>query len=358
MQTFQQDNKTNQDSPTNNVNSDQESHLSTVSNQNSLGKPSLSPSLAKTTEGDDFVSASYCQRHNIIIACFLDSTIKFYDATTLLPSKGRETKQLDGCVTCMSYHEATDTFLIGCDSGFIYTYNAGNDELKLLRNCGEDARMRRVVFVNSRFYAFGYLRLKGLAIGSLENEDIYKVGPQNSDCSDLVSLPERGLLVSSYENGSVRAYRTNKPPNLKAICSVKAHQGGQWVPTIENINANGKEYTVTAGSDRTVKIWHLVKGKMRLLRVIQTEERVYQFVYLEKYKMIAAPRESFKEIRFWSILSGKLERTFVYSESREIWHLFLMKDRNMIGGVSGKSELEYRCDSTEFIQLHPPQGAE
>ena len=331
-----------------------EATLQTVANQNSLGKPSLSPFLTKTLEGSDFCNAFYCQKHNMIIACFLNSTIEFYDATALLPLERRKTQQLDGYVTCLSYYDKTDTFLLGCDSGSIYAYHADNHELKLLRNCEEKIRIRRVSFVNSKYYVFGHLLLRGFTIGSLDNEDFYKVNSQNSDCSDLVNIPKRNLLLASYKNGLVRTYYTKKLPNLKVLCSVKAHQAGE---SIENININGKEYAVTAGgNDLTVKIWHFVKGKMRLLRIIHTEERVFQFVYLENYKMIAAPRASFREIRFWNILSGKLEKTFFYHEKREIWDLFLMKDKNIIGGVSGIGIDDYCCDSIEFIQLHQAGG--
>jgi len=345
MQTLQQNCK----SPNRDPSIDEEVTLKIDSHQNSFGKSLLSPFLVNTLESPDFVFASYCPRHNMILGCFFNNTIKFYDASTLLPLEGRKTVQLDGYVTCMFYDDETDTFLIGCGSGSIHTYNASSEELKKLRKYDY---VQVATFLGSRFYALGYSKSRGLALGSLDNDDfsIVSLGStRNSDCMTLKELPHKNLLLSSFENGFVRVYRTDKLPYLQNLCSLKAcPTTGEWIAATEVINVNGKELIVTSGRNCTMKIWRLIKGKLKLLKIIHTLGRIHQLVYLENYKMIAALYDRSNKIGFWKLFSGKLERTLVCSKSEEIWSL--MKDKNVIGGILGA---EISSHSIGFFQLHP-----
>jgi len=76
----------------------------------------------------------------------------FYNATTLLPLERRQSRQLDGFITQMSFHEETDTDLLGCASGSIFLYNSSSDELKNLRK--RENPVITVTLVNSNFYAY------------------------------------------------------------------------------------------------------------------------------------------------------------------------------------------------------------
>jgi len=137
-------------------------------------------------------------------------------------------------------------------------------------------------------------------------------------------------------------YRTGKLPYLQRISSIQAHQAGQWVVTIEDFHVDGKEYVVTSSHDSTVKIWHLIKGRIRFFRIIHVEAIVYSLVYLEGFKMIAMVYENYQEIRFFNVFSGKLERTFSFSEDTCPGSGFLMKDKNM-NGVVPQQEKEIKC---------------
>ena len=99
---------------------------------------------------------------------------------------------------------------------------------------------------------------------------------------------------------------------------------------------------ITGSGNSPMKIWHFLKGKMRLLKVLQ-EEDVSSLVYLENYKMIATTCES-KEIKFWRFPSMKLEKKINFSEDTR--DLFLVKEKNLIGRTNLG---EYKI---EFVKLH------
>jgi len=279
----------------------------------------------------------------MIIACPLDFTMQFYDATTLLPLKERETQKLYAPVMEMSFHLETDTYIIECINGSLYTYNASNQELKKLKVYGNETQA--IAIVNPQYYAFA--SSKKLFLMNSENEDMVGFDSHTSAPSCLQHINKRDLLLSGLENGSVMIYRTDKVPHLQVFCSVRAHQDAVY--PVQEMNVNGKEYIMTAGHDRSVKIWHLVKGRMRLLRVIYSEEYFSSVVYFENYKLIAIARKRSNEIKFLRFPSGKLESAVFVRKDDNIHGLFLMKEENMIGATSLKS------DVIEFIQLGSAQ---
>jgi len=286
-------------------------------------------------------SVFYNQQHNMIIACPSNQTIQFYDATTLKPLKERQILKLNGDVMSLSFQPETETYLIGCTSGSIYQYNASKDELKLLK--AYDSPILRVTFLSSSFYAFSMLHSKNLHVGSLDDDKItLTYDLRNSDSFCLYHLARKALLFSGQSNGSVRISRTNKLPEMKVAYSART---GGWVLTIQSINVNGKEYVVTSGRDQNVKIWHLVKGQMRLVRVIPNEGMAFSVVYLENYKMIAVTERS-RYMIFFSFVTGKLVRS-VDLGSRDEHRMFLMKDKNTIGVTSKNGSF------IELLKLSP-----
>ena len=319
-----------------------ESSLGQTPLENSLFSPSKAKTLkVKGESGFSDGSVCYNEKHNLIIACPLNSTIQFYDATTLLPVKGRETQKLEGSVMQMSFCSEAETYLLGCPSGFIYEYNVARNQLKKLKKYQE--QVLAVAFLNKNFYAFSLFGSNKLYIGNFNNDNVIRFGSNKSDAVSLKSLAKRNLLFSGLMDGSLMIHRTNKLPSLKIFGVIQAHKAGQMVLTVQNININGKEFMVTASSDLTAKIWCLVKGRMRLLRVIRTEEICYSLVYLENFKMIAITEKS-KYIKFFSVSSGKLEKMFCVNE--DATHcLFWMKEKNMIGVTS------YHKDLIDFVQV-------
>jgi len=322
------------------------------SHPKATNSPSFSPFLANkfSVEAGDcgflFGSVCYSSRHNMIIACPLNDTMQFYDATTFLRIKERETQRLDDSVMQISFDPETDTYIMGSPKGYIYTYNASTNELKKLKRC--DSQVMTAIFVNSTCYAYSESGSKEVFLGTLGNENVVSSGPQNNYSFFLQRLSQGNLLLSGSADGSMAIYRTDKLPRLPIFCSFRAHQDRMFMLTAQRIVIGQKEYVVTASQDQTVKIWHLLKGRMRLLRVICCEEIPVSLVYLENYKMLAIALGS-ESVKFVRLLSGKLESTISWSEDNTRC-LFFMKERNMIGVTS------YDHSSIELIQLGGVKG--
>jgi len=108
-----------------------------------------------------------------------------------------------------------------------------------------------------------------------------------------------------------------------------------------------KEYIITGGNDNAIRIWHFIKGKMRLLKVIHIEEDVSCMVYLEEYKMIATTHHK-EYIKFFSLPSGRLDTTLTLDMTKSR-NIFLMGDKNTLGVADlGKNIIK-------MVQLHRPE---
>jgi len=318
-------------------------------NQNpasSTGTPSFSPFLANALEtqgrlGFRFGSACYNQKYNMIIAYPQNAAIQFYDATTLKPVEGRRFKPLkeNGSASCMSYYQETDIYLIGCESGAIYTYNASSQKLRKLRSLGQC--VKAIAFVDSMHYSFSRYNSNNLSLGPLENEHVFEFGSHNRDPSHLERLDKSPILLVALEDGSIIGYRAKNLPQLRMVWAVQACRclGAAYV---QSAVINGKEYVITA-KGYTVKVWYIIKGKMRLLKAIQMKEPVADLVYLENYKMIAVG-DKMRHLSFFRVLSGKLEKTLTFNF--ELRKMFLMKDKDMIGLVS------FYTNRIDIVQLH------
>jgi len=279
----------------------------------------------------------------MIIACPLDGPMQFYDADTLSPLKERNPQELDGSVMQMSFHPETDTYIMGTPQGYIYTYNASNNELKKLKRC--DSQVPAATFVSSISYVYSEIQSKRIFLGTLGSENVVSSGPQENDIFFLQHLPKQNLLAAGSADGFLTIYRTDKCSRLPVFGSVRAHLPRMFMTTVQKIVLNRKEYVVTASQDKTVKIWHLVKGRVRLIKVIQCEEMSSSLVYLENYKMIAITSGT-ESIQFLKLPSGKLENVAVSALSEDMTHsLFFMKEKNMIGVTTLDS------NKVELIQL-------
>jgi len=107
-----------------------------------------------------------------------------------------------------------------------------------------------------------------LFVGNLENKNIVNFNSNDKTSICLENLPKRNLLFSGLPNGSVVIYRTGRLPKLQILYSTRGYQV-RSLSKVQNITINGKDYVIaTSGHDCTIRIWHLIKGKMRLLRVV------------------------------------------------------------------------------------------
>jgi len=334
MQSFPQDN---------NSISAQEATPQIDSSQTSLGKSLLSPFVARSLTCSDYGSFCYNQRHNLIVDAS-EQSIEFYDATTL---KKIKTQDLEDWVACISYCDQIDTYIIACDSGFFYSYNASKDELKELQKC--EGNVPRIEVLDSKFYAFLLIGSKRIYIGNLENKNVISFGWNNLKPNGLLHMAKYSLLLSSFDNGSVKIFNTNKLPHLQVLLSVQTHQN-KMIHALQSFCLNGKEYVITSGKDMTLRIWHLVKGRMRLLKVVRTDGKTADsVVYLENYNMVAASYEE-NRIDFFKLPTWRLEKTFCCEfDAKE---LFMMKDKDMIGFLS---DMGVFGNSIEFVQLHPKE---
>jgi len=231
--------------------------FSSSRNQNSLPKPFFSPFLVTPlkVQGDGrFLndSACYNSKYNMVTACSSNRTVQFYDASTLEPSKRREVLDLEGSVTQMAFQSETDTYILGCNSGFIYKYNISRNELVKVKQCQN--QVQGVVYLKSTLFAFPLFNIKKLYIGNLDHNDVVTFDLNENNPTSLHYSQKRDLLFLGTSNGSVMIYRTDKLPDLQILYSVQAHSAGNWVLDIQCIHVNGKEYIATAGDDWTVKI--------------------------------------------------------------------------------------------------------
>jgi len=170
---------------------------------------------------------------------------------------------------------------------------------------------------------------------------------KDSDSWYLFHHNEKKLLFSGLANGKLAIYNTKKS-NYPMVQSVQAHKFGKYVTVILTVNVKGKEYIVTGGNDHTIKLWQILKGKLRLVRVITTTEDVSTIVYLEEYQMLATTHHR-DFVRFWKLPYGKLESTLSLGLNKAR-NIFPMKDKNMLGVADLSKNL------LKVIQLHPAES--
>jgi len=314
------------------------------------GSKPFAPSIVDSMEvpaniGFNYGANVYNQKHNMIIACPSNSSVHFYDATELAPLKLRKRKQISSSVVQMSYWPETDTHLMGCAFGDIYTYNATTNYLAKVLKEG-DSFILAITHLSADTYAFSSSKSGKLYIGSLEdNEKSVPLYSKESDAWYLHHLHQRKILLSGLASGKIAIYNTKKSSNVKMIDSLQAHKFGKYVTVITTVKISGKEYIVTGGNDHTIKIWHFVKGKMRLLKVIQNNEDVSTIVYLENYKMIASTHHR-DYIKFFKMPFGTLEKTLPLGLNKAR-NIFLMKDKNLLGVA------DLTRNVIKMVQLHP-----
>ena len=315
------------------------------------GKP-FSPSVVNTLEvpaniGFNYGANVYNPVHNLLITCPSNSTVHFYDATDLTPVKQRKRQQINSSVVQMSYCPETDTHLLGCAFGDIFSYNATTNQLCKIMKEG-DSFVLAVSYLSPDTFAFSSSKSGNLYLGNINTGKTVPFYSRESDAWYLHHIKEKGLLLSGLASGKVAVYNTHKKGQLTMIESLQAHRFGKYVTIILSVKIDGKDYIVTGGNDHTIKIWHLNKGKMRMLKVIQNTEDISTIVYLENYKMIASTHHR-DFVKFFKLPMGTLEATLPLGLGK-VRNIFLMKDKNMLGvGDLAKNVLK-------IIQLHPSEN--
>jgi len=149
-----------------------------------------------------------------------------------------------------------------------FSYNASKDELKHLKDCDSDGFIFE--FLNPPFYAFLLSGSKEISIGNLESKSMVSFAWQDIDPDGLHYLTQSKLLLGGFDTSSVKVFKVNNLPYLRVFCSAQAHRT-ENIYILQSFCINGKEYVMTSGGEGTLKFWHLIKGRMRLLKVIHTE---------------------------------------------------------------------------------------
>jgi len=276
-----------------------------------------------------------------------NSSVHFYDAEELTPMKQRKKKQLNSSVVQMSYCEDTDTHLMGCAFGDIYTYNATLNKFKKILKEG-DSFILAITYLDENNFAFSSSKSGKLFFGNIKTEKAVQKYSKESDAWYLHHMPGKNLLFAGLANGKIAAYKTNgKDGRYPLVESVQAHRFGKYVTMITSVNIKGKEYIITGGNDHTIKIWHILRGRLRLLKVIQNNEDVSTIVYLENYQMIASTHHK-DYIKFFKVPSGKLEATINLGLTKAR-NIFLMKDKNKLGVA------DLTRNVIKMVQLHAPE---
>jgi len=287
--------------------------------------PFISNKFEVGTAGFYYGANTYNQNHNMIISCPMDGTVNFIDAVALKPRKQEISLPEDqGFVAHMAYSAQTEIYLFGYFHGGIYKYHVSENKIEKLLT-GDERPVTGITWLNSDFYAFSVWKQKGITIGNLETIQIERFDYHSKYPGHFVNLESQELFVMGSIDGFLSVHRTNKLMKLPAICLRR----GDGVGMMEKLVMNKKEYIVTSGSDGKIKIWHVNRGRIRLLKVIEFEEDITSMVYLENYRMIAVTcRENY--IKFLKIPSGKLRWTLDV-EMSQVSNVFLMKDKNALG---------------------------
>jgi len=296
--------------------------------------------------GFNYGANMYNTKHNMIICCPSNSTVHFYDADDLIPMKQRKVRQLNSSVVQMSYCEATNTHLMGCYFGEIYAYNAALDRLDKIFQEG-DSFILAITHLDENNFAFSSSKSKKLFFGNLESRQTVQKNSNDSDVWYLHHIPTKRILLAGLANGKIAVY--NSRERYSMIGCFQAHKFGKYVTMISSIKIKGKEYIITAGNDKTIKIWHIMKGRLRLLKVIQSNDSVSTFVYLENYQMIASTHHQ-DYVKFFKLPHGKLEAT-VNLRMEKARNIFLMKDKNIIGVANLTRNV------IKMVQLHPAENS-
>jgi len=212
-----------------------------------------------------------------------------------------------------------------------------------------DSFILAISYIDENTYAFSSSKSNKLFFSTLNSTKAVPFYSKNSDAWYLHHNHEKKLLFSGLANGKIAIYNTRDKNRFPMLESSQAHRMGKYVTAITSVNINGKEYLITGGNDHTIKIWHLYKGKMRLLKVIQNNEDVSTIVYLENYQMIASTHHR-DYIKFFKLPLGTLEATLPLGLNKAR-NIFLMKDKNLLGVA------DLTRNVIKVVQLHPTEGS-
>jgi len=298
----------------------------------------------KSNGGFCYNITSFNEKNNMIITCPSHNSIQFYDATTLSHFEEMETEPLDSSVRDMTFCPETETYLFRTLDGNIYAYDLPNKTLKNVQK-NVNPFVPKVVFIHSGTYAFS-VDSNLLCIGNLRNENCvtFTSGKNRRFICSLESLTKRKLLLVGLDCGSVILYRTDRLPKLPVLGLIRGCEKSAALE-VKSLIINGKEYILAAGCDNKIRIWHIIKGRMRLLKAIQMKETVSSMVYLEDYKMLAMAH-NMNYLRFLQLPCGKLEAR-VDVELESCTNVFLLKGKNALEVASMAGDI------INIVQLHP-----
>jgi len=313
--------------------------------------PHLSNTLQITGPNSEGTSV-YSPKENLIIACpKAAKTVHFYDTTNPETMSLKRMLKLDSPAVQMSHCPRTDSYLFGCSNGEIYYYDATlNEPEKLLSSRKILICIQAIAFINSSYFAFSAScrdpvfenQKKYQYIWDRKTGNRFRFSSKKLRVKSLETLSNGRVLLASLRHGQVVLYRTNFLPDVKIICSVRIQTSlglaMKEAGVIKKIVVKNKEFIITSyPGEKTMKIWHLNKGRMKLLKVIQVGEDVSQMIYLENEKMIAV---SFKKsMGFFSLWTGELRKILSLNDMEEVGDIFLMNEKGCVGVVDSQKNI-------------------
>jgi len=294
----------------------------------------------------------YIEKYDMIISCPARHAIKFYNATTLLPFKERKSPELYSSIVRIAHLPDTEICLLACFSGNMFLYDLSTNLSNMVLTNG-GLQISAMEFMDSKNYVFlaresAFFRatLSSLYLGKFFYGSRTSFPLKNKDPCSLHLLPKPKILLIGLSNSSIISVRINqidRCPKMEVL-DTKQSRFGVRSTTIKSAVINGKEYVITGGYDHMMRIWHFIKGKLRLLKAINTDDIVSNIVYLEKYKMVAVTCRT-SDVRFFKLPLGKLVAKVVLGD-QQYEGMFLMKEKNTLG-VSCCFNREIK-----FVQLH------
>lgn len=191
-----------------------------------------------------------------------------------------------------------------------------------------------IALIHPGYYVVSICNTGKLHLGNMESGSMETFGSRSFDSFYLHKLVKGPFLLSLSLESLLVIYRTDQLPKAPIICSINIHKvsGSPCVWKIESAMIKNKEFLITIGSDCKIRIWHLIKGRMRVLRTINIGDQASGFAYLEDHKMIAvAYGKEHSDLEFFSLISGRLESKTYLGMGMTPGNVFAMKGQNIAG---------------------------
>lgn len=280
-----------------------------------------------------YTMAFYDEKRNLIIASKSDGSLVLYNMSNLEIKKSHG---LASSVVKISYDEKTDDYLFGCKNGFIYIYDPSIDHYQMIYDAKRE--IKDLIHLDGNKFLFVTTLDKKIYLGVFKytGASVSTAHSLNHICTSLHYQKEKKMLYSGFANGKMSIYNVDKIGNLSLIQTIQAHD--DFVQCIISINLWDKDYVVTATKKSTIKIWTIVSGTVRLMKVIQIGFRsLNNIIYLPKYQVLAINLTYLDDIHFYEIPSGTKVKYYWSTYSKK--NIFALNSSDSLGIIYDNADV-------------------